>query len=47
MHAIAAGQIKSLAEARKLIKKSFKLKKYTPDNTELWDSEYKKIKNIF
>jgi rhamnulokinase len=43
MQAIACGQIKSLAQGRKLIRNSFDLKEYKPQNTQAWDEQYLKI----
>jgi len=43
MQAIACGQIKSLAQGRKLIRNSFDLKEYKPQNTQAWDKQYLKI----
>ena len=36
MQAIAAGQIKSLIEGRRLIAESFEVNEYSPKDTELW-----------
>ena len=36
MQAIAAGQIKSLADGRRLIAESFEVNEYSPKDTELW-----------
>ena len=43
MQAKATGQIKTLAEARKLVCNSFELKQYQPQNTSLWEKQYKKL----
>jgi sugar (pentulose or hexulose) kinase len=43
MQAKAAGQIESLAEARAIVRNSFELKEYQPQDTSLWDGEYKQI----
>jgi len=45
MQAKATGQIKTLAEARKIVRNSYKLKEYQPQDSQLWEKEYKKIKN--
>jgi rhamnulokinase len=42
MQAKAAGQIKSIDEARQIIRNSFELKEYRPQNTALWDRQYNK-----
>jgi rhamnulokinase len=41
MQAKATGQIKSLAEAREILRNSFELKEYQPQNRELWNQQYK------
>ncbi len=46
MQARAAGQIKTLAEARKIVRNSFEVKEYQPHNTSLWEEQYKKIHNL-
>jgi rhamnulokinase len=40
MQAKATGQLKSIAEARDVIRSSFGLKEYQPQNTGLWDKQY-------
>ena len=47
LQAIATGQIESLAEGRKLIRNSVELKEYHPEDSERWNSEYDKVKQIF
>jgi len=42
MQAIATGQIKSLAEARQIVRNSFELKEYEPQETALWQEQYEK-----
>ena len=42
MQAKAAGQLKSIDEAREVIRNSFELKEYQPQDTALWDKQYKK-----
>jgi rhamnulokinase len=44
MQAIATGQIKTLAEARRIIRNSFELKEYQPQDTSLWQEQYEKSK---
>ncbi|MBN2272382.1 MAG: rhamnulokinase [Sedimentisphaerales bacterium] len=44
MQAIATGQIKSLADARKIVRKSFALKEYQPQDTAVWEEQYQKTK---
>jgi rhamnulokinase len=43
MQAKATGQIKTLTEARKLVRNSFELKEYDPQNVSLWQKQYKKV----
>ena len=40
MQARAAGQIKTLAEAREILRNSFELKEYEPQQTSLWAAQY-------
>ena len=40
MQAIATGQIKSLSEARDIIRKSFELKEYEPQDAAVWEDQY-------
>ena len=44
MQAIATGQITTLAEARRIIRNSFELKEYQPQDTSLWQEQYEKSK---
>jgi len=44
MQAIATGQIQSHAEARKIVRNSFELKEYEPQDTSLWQKQYEKSK---
>ena len=44
MQAVATGQIGSLAEGREIVRKSFDLKEYQPQEKELWQAEYEKSK---
>ncbi len=41
MQAIATGQIRSLAEGRDIVRNSFELKKYQPQETAAWHEQYK------
>ena len=45
MQAKAMGQIKTPAKAREIIRNSFELKQYQPQEPSLWEKQYKKIKN--
>jgi rhamnulokinase len=40
MQARAVGQLKSIDEAREVIRDSFEMKEYQPQNTTLWDRQY-------
>ena len=40
MQAVATGQIKSLAEGRGIIRNSFELKEYLPQETHRWREQY-------
>ena len=42
MQAKATGQVKSIDEARAVIRNSFEMKEYRPQNTALWDEQYRK-----
>jgi rhamnulokinase len=44
MQAIATEQINTLAEARQIVRNSFELKEYEPEDTSLWQKQYKKSK---
>jgi rhamnulokinase len=43
MQAKATGQISSLAEARDIVRNSFDLKEYLPQEPALWRQQYKKV----
>ena len=43
IQAKAAGQIKTLAELRKVVRNSFELKEYQPQEASLWDEQYQKV----
>ncbi len=45
MQAKATGQIKSLTELREIVRNSFELKEYQPQDSKLWDQHYKGIEN--
>jgi len=44
MQAKATGQIKTLAEARELVRNSFELKEYQPQNVSRWQEQYNELK---
>jgi rhamnulokinase len=43
MQARATGQVKSLAEVREIVRNSFELKEYQPQDSEIWREQYNKI----
>jgi len=43
MQAKAIGQIRNLAEVRNIVRNSFKLKEYQPQDSKLWQEQYKKV----
>ncbi len=45
MQAIATGQIKTLSETREIVRKSFELKEYDPQDTAAWEEQYERIMN--
>ena len=46
MQLIALGKIKDIKEARRIIKNSFPVKVYEPENSAEWKAAYEKFKNI-
>jgi rhamnulokinase len=44
MQAKATGQLKSIDEARQVVRNSFEMKEYQPQNTALWEKQYSKHK---
>lgn len=46
MQAVAAGDVGSIAEAREVIRRSFQVDEYTPQNTAAWDDAYEKFLKI-
>ncbi len=47
MQAMATGQIKTLAQGRELIRNSYEVKEYLPQDSEIWEREYRKIEELF
>ncbi len=47
MQAKAAGQIGSLADGRAIVRNSFELKEYEPQDVELWAKQYDKVSGIW
>ncbi len=43
MQAKATGQLKSIDEARQVVRNSFELKEYQPQNAALWEKQYSKF----
>ena len=43
---LATGEIKSIAQARKIIANSEKVKEYLPEDTAQWEQKYQKVLNI-
>ncbi len=43
IQAKATGQIKTLAEAREIVRNSFDLKEYQPEDSQLWEEQYKLV----
>lgn len=46
VQAMAMGAIKNLDEGRQVVKNSFDIKDYTPEDTEAWDAAYEQWKEI-
>jgi rhamnulokinase len=46
MQAVAAGDVSSIAEAREVIRRSFPVDEYTPQNTAAWDEAYGRFVKI-
>jgi sugar (pentulose or hexulose) kinase len=44
--AIAKGDLKNLAEARQVVKNSFPVQPYTPQNTNAWNDAYARYRQI-
>jgi sugar (pentulose or hexulose) kinase len=45
MQAKATGQIKTLAKARDIVRNSFELKQYQPQDASLWEKQYRKVRS--
>jgi len=46
MQARATGQIKSLEQAREIVRNSFELKEYEPQDVSRWDKQYDKVRKL-
>ncbi|MCD5390537.1 rhamnulokinase, partial [candidate division NPL-UPA2 bacterium] len=47
MQAMATGQIKTLAQGRELIRNSFEVKEYLPQDRKIWEKQYRNIGAFF
>ena len=43
IQAVACGDVGSIAEAREIIRRSFDVKQYEPQDTAAWDDAYEKL----
>jgi rhamnulokinase len=43
IQAVAAGDVASIAESREVIRRSFEVKKYQPQNTAVWDQAFERF----
>jgi rhamnulokinase len=46
MQAVAAGDVASIAEARDVIRRSFPVEEFTPQNTAAWDEAYQRFLKV-
>jgi rhamnulokinase len=46
MQAVAAGDVASIAEAREVIRRSFSVEVYNPQNTTAWDEAYQRFLKV-
>jgi rhamnulokinase len=46
VQAMAVGDIKSLAEAREVVRNSFEVKRYEPRETKVWDEAYGRYRDV-
>ncbi len=46
MQAVAAGDVGSIAEAREVIRRSFPVEEFDPQNTAAWDEAYQKFLKV-
>ena len=46
MQAVAAGEIGSIAQAREIIRQSFPVEEYTPQNAAAWDEAYQRFLKV-
>ena len=46
MQAVSAGDLRSIAEAREVIRHSFEVEEYTPQNPAAWDDAYARFEKL-
>ena len=46
MQAVASGDVASIAQAREVIRNSFPVEEYEPQNTAAWDEAYERFSGI-
>jgi hypothetical protein len=46
MQAVAAGDVASIADARDVIRRSFPVAEYEPQNTAAWDGAYERFLKV-
>jgi len=46
MQAVATGEVASIAEAREVIRRSFQVEEYEPQNTAAWDEAYERFLGV-
>lgn len=46
VQAMAAGDVKSLADARAIVRSSFNVKRYTPRDAKQWDDAYDRYREL-
>ncbi len=46
MQAVASGDVSSIAQAREVIRNSFPVQQYQPQNAAAWDEAYEKFQNV-
>ncbi len=46
VQAMAIGRIKSLTEAREIVRTNFDVKRYEPENSGKWDAAYRRFREI-
>ena len=46
MQLVAAGEISSLAEGREIIRRSFELTAYVPEDADMWEEAYERFQGF-